>query len=178
MYNDKELEIIKSTFAENEELLIVLRKLFLGAKTLKAEKELVKGTFSKPELVKVVQRKIYGQLDVEVPIGELNDFWLGAETQIYGAEPHVIKQTVESKAKVLEMFTKAVELLADPDGEPVSIDYSLESLESDPLQSGLVARNLYIKAIETALRTLQIVAGQKTESVEETKKRLKQDSTR
>lgn len=176
MYNDKEIELIKMTFAENDALLIAVRKLLFGAEISKEEKNMIKKSFSSDEVINVFKKKVYGLNDLSTPVGQLSDFWIGAEKQIAGMDKNTIKQVVQSKARVLDMFERGLELLKNPDGEKVVVTY-VPALE-DELGINLISRNLYMQAIETALLTVKVIAGSKTESVEETVKRLKKDSSK
>lgn len=178
MYSEKDIKVIKEKFAENDALLKIVRKLFFGADISEAEKKTIVDSFD-DETIEVLRRKIYSTKSFEVPIGQVSDFWLGVETQIFGASRDTIVQSIESKAKVEKMFKTAFDLLKNPDGEKVSLEYKPEvSLLSDPLQTSLIARNLYMKAIETALFTVKTIAGQKDETPEQALKRLKQDSAK
>lgn len=177
MYTNKDIELIKATFAENEELLKVIRKLFFGYDLSEEEKDLIKSSFSNKEVIEVLRRKVYGLNNINTPIGQLSDFWLGVEQQIFGASRDTIFQAIESKKMVLNMFTKAFNLLENPDGEKVSVDTN-PMTETDPLGVLVIARNLYMKAIETALLTIQTIAGKKSETVEETVARLQKDSNK
>lgn len=177
MYSNKDIDLIKSAFAENDELLISIRKLFFGVDISEDEKETIKSTFSNPELVDVFRKKVYGVNNFDTPVGQLSDFWLGAETQIFGATRDTVFQVIESKKQVLQMFEKVFNLLNNPDGERVSVDFTPSSLVDD-LGVNLIARNLYMKAIETSLLSLKALAGAKNESVEETVKRLQRDSSK
>jgi len=177
MYSNNDLEIIKATFSENEVLLQSIRKLFFGAEITPDEKANIVHTFSNPEVVEVFRRKVYGLNNLNTPIGQLSDFWLGAESQIFGASRDTIYQAVNSKQLVLEMFTKAFNLLTNPDGEKVDVTIN-PSLETDPLGIKIIARNLYMKAIETGLSAMQTIAGKKDETLEQTLKRLQSDSTK
>lgn len=176
MYSDKEIELIKATFAENDFLLKAVRKLFFGIGLSEFEKETIIDTFKNKEVVEVLRRKVYGLNNFDTPIGQLSDFWIGAEKQIFGATPEAVKQTIRSKDKVLSMFIQAFELLENPDGEKINIEYNVD--EDDELGVGLIARNLYMQAVETALLTIKTIAGQKSETIEETVKRLTQDSAK
>lgn len=177
MYSDKEIDLIKAVFAENDFLLKAIRKLFFGAELTPEEKETIKTTFSNKEVIEVLRRKTYGLNNLDTPVGQLSDFWLGVEQQIFGASRDTIFQAVESKNMVLAMFTKAFKLLEDPDGEKVDVSITVSILQ-DPLQVGLIARNLYMKAVETSLMTVQTIAGMKGETLEETLKRLQKDSAK
>jgi len=177
MYSEKDIETIKKIFADNEALLILIRKLFFGQNISKEEKELIKSTFSDPEVVEVFRRKVYPVKDFDRSLIAFNDFWLDAETQIFGSSRDTVYQTVESKKLIKDMFEKAFNLLTNPDGEKVSIEYE-PMIEADPLGIKLIARNLYIRAVQTALITVQAIAGRKDETPEQAAKRLMQDSSK
>jgi hypothetical protein len=179
MYSGKDIDIIKKVFADNDDLLIVVRKLFFGLDLTDAEKESIKGTFKDKDIRDVLQRKVYGLNDFTTPVGQLSDFWLGVETQVFGAGRDAIQQAVESKQIVFGMFEKAMALLENPDAEKVNINVAqLPDLMTDPLQVHLIARNLYMKAVETSLLTMKSIAGMKQETTEEAIKRLTKDSSK
>jgi len=177
MYSNKDIDLIKATFAENDALLVMVRKLFFGYDLTEDEKKAVKSTFSNPEVVEVFRRKVYSVGNVQTEIGHINDFWFGAEEQIFGAGRDTIYQAIASKELVLSMFTKAFNLLTNLDGEKVDTSFN-PVIEADPLGIKLIARNLYMKAVETGLHSMKVIAGMKTETVEQAVKRLSQDSSK
>lgn len=177
MFNNKEIDLIKSTFAENDVLLIAVRKLFFGQDISEDEKKMIKASFASEEVVNALRRKVYGLNSFETPIGQLSDFWLGVESQIFGASRDTVYQAIMSKQIVLEMFTKAFNLLTNPDGEKVSVEIT-PMIEADQLGVKLIARNLYMKAVETGLLGVKTIAGMKTESTEDAVKRLSKDSAK
>ena len=176
MYNEKDLELIKATFCENNELLVTMRQLFCGIEISKAEKAIIKSTFKNPDLVEAVRHKLYGKNNFSMPIGQISDFWVGTEQQIFGRDKDEIRQAVESKHRVKGMFEKAVALLSNPDGEKVSIEF--DSIDEDDLQISLISRNLFLKAVENTLLSLLAIAGKKGETIEQTTARLKADSSK
>lgn len=176
MYSDKEINLLKATFAENESLLKTIRRLFLGGELTDIEKNVIKETFQNQELIEAFRHKVYGLDNYDTPIGQVSDFWLGAEKQIFGASRDTIEQVVQSKAMVRKMFETAFNLLRNPDGEKV--DTLFIPSEIDGLQIKLLARNLYIQAIETSLLTVLTIAGKKDETLEQTLARLQRDSSK
>lgn len=178
MYTDKEIDLIKSVFSENEFLMLAIRKLFFGAEVTAEEKDLIVKTFKGKEIKEVFRKKVYGLNNFSTPVGQISDFWMGAEMQIFGASRDTVLQVVESKGLVLEMFEQAFDLLDNPDGKRVSIQYDPNSVAIDPLGVKLIARNLYMKAIETALLTVLSIAGLKTETTAQTLERLQKDSSK
>lgn len=99
---DAEMSLIKNTFAGNEDLLKLLRKIFL------------------PEY------------DAKAPLGQVVDLWMTLD----------VSQKTPEEAYAL-----------------------------------ILARNQLIKHVEQQLIQLRFLAGKKDETVEETKKRLAQNST-
>jgi hypothetical protein len=102
-FTDVELSMIKNTFSDNDELLKVLRKVFL------------------PEL------------DPNAPIGQMVDLWMTMKIEDQSAEQAMIN---------------------------------------------LKARNTVIQHLDMCLMQLGILAGQKEDSVEDTKKKLLKDSAK
>lgn len=177
MYTQKDIDLLKSVFADNDILMSAIRKLFFGVDISEYEQALIKDSFENPEIVDVFRKRVYGLNNFNTPIGQLSDFWLGAETQVFGASRDTIYQVYESKKMVFGMFEKAFKLLTNLDGEKVDIT-SFPDTTKDPLQVWLIARNLYMKAVETALLNIKTVAGAKEESAEEAIKRLTKDSNK
>jgi hypothetical protein len=98
---------------------------------------------------------------------------MGAETQMFGAHKDQIKQSIEVKQLVLSMFTKGFNLLSNPDGEKVSTEIIV-----DELGINIIARNLYMKAIDTGLFSILTIAGKKNETLEDVLKRLEKNSSK
>ncbi len=81
------------------------------------------------------------------------------------------------------MTRVALALLDDPDGTVGSLDFEPNYEEGMAnmgisLQVFLIARNSFISHVETQLTMIKVIAGQKTESSEEAKKRLTQNSNK
>jgi hypothetical protein len=100
---DADLSLLKNTFAENEHLIKLLRKIFL------------------PEIT------------ADAPIGQNLDLWM----------------TIK-----------------------------LEDLTPEQIAINVKARNTVIQHVESCLSQIKILAGQKTETVEQTKENLKKNSSK
>lgn len=100
---DEELNLIKTTFAENDTLLKLIRKIFL------------------PEL------------SAYAPIGQNFDLWMTLK---------------------------------------------IEDISPEEALINIKARNILISHVEPCLLQLKLLAGKKTESVEQTKEKLKKDSSK
>jgi hypothetical protein len=175
--NEYEIEVIKRAFAGDESILKSVRSLFLGFPITKVEADVVRSVFNDKEVLQALRKKMYPRLSSEVPIGEESDFWFGTETEILDKSPESITQVVMSKQRTLDMLAQAFELLVNPDGAKIDLTFAPD-LKSDPLQIELLTRNKYVKTVVTGLAIINVIAGQKNETVEQAKERLLKDSTK
>ncbi len=179
--NDDEIRILKETFADDSgqfQLLRIVRNLFLGFSITQDEANLVKSTFKNPNVKLALRKKMYPILASDMEVGQEMDFWFGTETEIIDKMPETINQIVMSKHRCLGMLEVALNLLDNPAGIRVSLDYNPIATSNDPFQIGLLARNKYVKSVVTGLAMIKAIAGQKSENVEQAKKRLLADSTK
>lgn len=173
---DEDVVLIKTVFADNDNLLKAMRALFFGLSPTKEEKELIKNTFAKERLRKIMWKRFYPTISRDMPIGQLGDVWLGAESMVFGVNESTIAQAILYKKGSLEMTYKAMELLEDPDKHEMDLTYNAE--DGDVLATKLLTRNQYIRHIEAQLLFLKVIAGQKKETLAETKTRLGMDSAK
>lgn len=174
---ERDIEVIKKNFADNEYLLKATRALLLGMEVSKADKKLISDVFSDNLLKEAVRRKIYSpSLSNEAPIGQIADFWVGLEQQLFGVSKEIIFQTMSVKEKVFSMLNHAFDLLSNPELDKPNVEVKLNPL--DEYQIELIARNLYVKAVDTGLMYIKMIAGKKEESVQDAKKRLMQNSNK
>lgn len=149
--------LIQKTFSE--ELLLAMRSLFYGLEFNDSDKTLIRAVFSDPKALVAVRRRFLPKLDTSTPIGSVGDAWIGVEENIYGAHRDTIKQAIGYKELVIDMTEKALQLLENPDGQRISLKYQPEL--DDELGTKLLARNMFIKHVESQLNFLKIVMGNK-----------------
>jgi len=159
--NEKEIDLIQRTFRGNEELLKSIRALFFGMPVTDNEKKVIRDTFSNPELLSIMWRRFCPSLDKETPIGQVQDVWLGVEQQVFGFPEGTIRQAVLYKHYAVEWTKTGLALLENPDGPGVNVEYSPISyrIDADPLAIHLLARNQYIRHVETQLSFLHVIAS-------------------
>lgn len=178
-YDDKELSLIKATFADNDDTLLAVRKAFLQVEfTDEDVKKLEHITKSKDALA--VIRKAYApSLELEAPFGQMIDLWMTIDTkEITPAQTTLALLVRESMHKLLEHGLKRLE---DPKTEVIEgiADYTPDFEMSDEERYvTYVARNSLITHSEQRLQELSFLAGRKDETVEETLKRLQQNSAK
>lgn len=176
--NEKDVDLLRSVFFENEALLKVIRSLFFGLDLTDEQKKSIQTAFVNPELRNAFRKKIYPMLSDDTTIAISGDFWLPAEKDVYGGMPSQIEQTVFSKQQVLEMLQYAVSLLENPFQTKVDLSYNPKLILNDPLQIRLLAITLYIRTLNQAFGQVYLVANTKVETAEETKEKTIKNSTK
>ena len=155
--DEKGVMLLKQAFQDNDELLVTVRSLLFGYELNDEELGSVRAAFKgKPELQEQVREKIFQEIRRDRPIGANPDFWIGVEMQIVGQHPDTVTQILRSKDLCLQMLRKGTALLEDPDGEKVDITYNPDG---DLMGTKLIARNLYIKSVESGLVYCKIIAA-------------------
>lgn len=175
--NEQDISLLQSLFANNERLLKLIRTALFGLPLSVSEKETLRGLFANKELVRIFKRRFMPSFDdVDVPIGQTLDLWAGVE--IRGISKDAIYQAVHARQKLIDMTARGIERLIDPSTEPVDLKYNPVINFSDDLHITLIARNSYLSNVENQLGLIKLIAEQKVETVDETKKRLAKNSSK
>ncbi len=175
---DAEFEMLKSVFADQDELLKTVRNLFLGLEISEDEKKQISDIFGKNETLRRLMRKQFlPEIQADLPIGQAIDLWMTIDLK--DKSPLEIYHILQSRRLLIELIEKSLILLENPDSEKVSLSSWIGISEDERLLGvNLIARNTFISHIDQQLQTIKILAGVKTETVDETKKRLLQDSSK
>ena len=174
--NDKEIEIIKETFAGNENLLKAIRALFFGLEVNEGEKLIIKNIFENEDVRRIMWRRFYPQIDRNSPIGQVQDVWLGVEQMVFGMARDTIEQAVAYKELALDYTKKALALLENPEGEAVDLSYSPKIDGASGLQIKLLARNQFIRHVESQLLFLFLISKTKEEGTPKEQEEKKKKS--
>lgn len=175
--NEQDVSLIQSIFAKNEQLLKLIRTTLFGLPLSKTDKETVRGVFANKELVRIFKRRFMPSFDdADVPIGQTLDLWAGVD--IRGLTKDAIFQSVHARQKLIDMTVQGIERLINPEAEPVDLSYNPRINFSDDLHIVLIARNSYLSNVENQLGMIKLIADQKAETIDETKKRLAKDSSK
>jgi hypothetical protein len=170
-YTDQELELIKQTFAEDDALLIILRKVLMQGELNAVELARLPVLQSK-DVVKLLRKIILPAYDLEAPIGQTTDIWSG------------LNLPVQVKVQMTPHI-KAMKKLVDYLNDRFSVLEGNEAKETDKLSDlldgtfeGISARQRIIEVVEKGLLFLKVIAGSKAETSDEQKKRLMQNSNK
>ncbi|MDE2103080.1 MAG: hypothetical protein KGL39_37895 [Patescibacteria group bacterium] len=166
--SEEELGLIKATFTEG--LLLTMRASFLGLPLGEGEKSVLRDTFGNAAVFRIVEKFFYPTLSKTSPIGQLQDAWLGVESIIFGQSEGTVAQAIGYKQLALEYTRKGLDRLASPSIEAVNVNYDPRSYPNDTLGIMLLARNQYVRHVESQLLTLSMIVQQKEKTADEIKK--------
>lgn len=170
-FSDDELSLIKNTFADNDELLVSIRNHFMGLNTTKEEQAMFQNLVAgKKEMVVMLRKFFLPELDPKAPIGQTIDLW--RSININETPGHLLAETMEARELLISTLSNVFSSIEN--GKDIVVDLSVnkENLV------GLMMRNIYISHVEGVVMQISILAGQKQETVDETKRRLEQNSTK
>jgi len=178
-YTDQELSIIKNTFSENDGLLKLIRKIMLQLPLNAVDLSNLKLSFKgKKELLDVIRKTFLPTIDPEAPFNQLIDLWMTVnilEKLPNEAEPHLIAR--DRLIKYIDQQLRYLETGKEGDSKFNDFNWSKDKDQYDNY-SDLVTRNTMISHTEQQLSMLSVLAGMKDETVEQTKDRLKKDSSK
>ena len=178
-YSDAELSIIKNTFADNEELLKVIRKVFLQIPLDIIDQESLKNIKGNRSLLEVIRKAFLPVIDAKAPLHQIVDLWQTLE--IKNKTPEMVAIDAMAREKLIEYIDQQLLRL---EGEPLVGGIEFERLhgaknkEVEDIYIDLMVRNTIIGHTEMQISQFLILAGKKEETVEETLKRLAKDSAK
>ena len=180
-FNDAELSLMKNTFAENDVLLQVIRKVFLQMDLTEAEEKVVIGTFKGKAALNALMSKVFNPtLDAEAPRHQMIDLWMSVDIK----DKHVddLAPVFKARKMLIELLGQQVAVLADYTKKTKKLNkVSKLTKFTDDTEEFLVnitARNTLITHVETMLQQLEMLAGTKDETSEETIERLQKNSNK
>lgn len=179
-YSDDELRMIKANFAENESLLLLMRKAMFQFPMSAEERELLSNQFSSEEINKLMRKTFLPEIQDDIPLGQSIDLWMTVEMR--DKDPQRVMVDLLVRKRLIERLETGLECLkgvVPVDFDPV-VKYSPNIVMSESYDEyvRVNSRNTYISHIEQQLIQLKLLAGLKEETIEESKERLKKDSAK
>ena len=178
-FTDAELSLIKNTFAENDELLKAMRKVFLQMPLDVIDKSLL-AVFASTDLMAVVRKAWLPTLDPDAPFHQLIDLLITVD--IKEKTPEEARPHIDARLLVIDYLEQQLQVLSTLDEEATPIRFAsladVRTANDDEMYVKLTARNTIIGHNEMQLDQMRILAGFKDETPEQTQKRLRQDSSR
>lgn len=180
-FNKAELQFLKGLFADREELLYAIRKVFLQLPISPDEETMIKELT--PEAHELIKKFFLPDLDGDSPIFQLTDMKLAIGADIKNLSPDGAWLYIKAKEVEIRYLEQQLGALKD-----MSLDQklSLESLsrldydksDADEAFINMTARNYILSFIDSNLNQIKLLAGLPNDSVEDTLKKLARDSSK
>lgn len=181
-FTDTELGLIKSLFADNDELLYAIRKVMFQFETTDQEKETIKRAINDSTLALLYKVFLPG-LDPDAPIHQMADIVLGLGVEIKSLSPDGAWPFIKAKEVSMDYLGQQLKAL---NGNVATNHISLTELsdisgpktQREQKYINVIARNFILSFIDSMFQQIQTLAGKKEESVEQTLARLAQNSAK
>ena len=182
-FSQEDLGLIKGVFAENEELLKTIRKVFYQMPLNAVDLGRLNLTFKgKPALQKVFRKTFLPEIEAELPLQQNFDLWLTLKLKDLPTEEGAVH--IKSVGLWIDYIEQQLKLIESGKYQVTKPKISFTGLSkikdkvSWELFADMLARNTIINHTEQQLRQLELLAGSKEETPEQTIERLSKDSSK
>jgi len=178
-YTDRELELIKNTFAERIDLLKALRKHFLQLKMSDAEEVTLLSFRGNEDLMAVLRKAFLPEIDGDAPLWQIVDLWM--ITKIDEKSKDDAKVIINANRITIDYIDQQLKLLAGKKLKEIVkfSDFTNNmDLDIDFIRTALIARNTLASYFEKHLDELRGLAGLAGETAEETARKREQNSNK
>ncbi len=180
IFNDEEISLIKNTFADNDALLYAVRKVFLQFPLTGPERGLIKLVIT-PEVHAVLKKRILPEISDDFPLSQLPSILTTLTEQLKVRSPEEMQPLFRAKALEISYLEQQFEVLKDVDGnlpQPIQLkELGMMEMEATSTYIKLQAYLFLLGYIDPMLQFIKSIAGEKTETVEDAKKRLTRNSS-
>lgn len=181
-YSDKELSLINNTFSDNDGLVVALRKAFFQHELNQSEKEKLSNLSD--EVISVLYRTFVPEVESEIinkDLFQVADLFLSVLPELKGngveeAYPHILAKDLEKRYLLQQLSV----IKGDSVDEMIQFNQLRNIGGKDMLGMyvDLTAFLYLMSYIDSNLNQLLFLAGDKKETIEETKERLEKDSSK
>jgi hypothetical protein len=178
-YSDKELDLCKITFKDNDPLLKVIRKVMLQYPLTPIEVGIKKGLSS--ELLAVIRKTILPEIDIDAPIAQIGDLWFWLPFKLDDKDPINAYAFLQARDKIVKYFDNQLcELEGGVPNYDKIIFKGLINPQENPesLYTNLLVRNMILAHTEQQLQQFVNLAQLASMTVEELEKNKKKNSNR
>lgn len=180
MFNEAELGLIQAVFAENDDLLFLIRKVLLQFELTPEEKGIIRHSVT-PEVYSILKKRIFPDWSDDYPLSSIPSFVTSLTTDIRQRKEEDMIGLFEAKELEMDYLEQQFRVLK---GEEVELKISLldmAKLKGKDAHQKFVDMTAYLYLmghIDPMLVFIKNLAGQKNETPEQKKKRLTQNSSK
>lgn len=178
-YTDHELSVIKNTFSDNDDVIRVIRKLFLQKSWDIIDKNTLIALRKNRELLGIIRKTFLPELDANAPLHQMIDLWMTVDLKEKPVE--LCELNILSREKLIKYIEQQLSYLESETPEKIKFDSFIKMGVKANIKNtitNIMMRNTLIAHVEQMIQQFILLAGTKEESVEDTKERLYRDSTK
>jgi len=183
-FDDTELELMKALFANNENLLFIIRKVMLQGELTEEERKVCVETMT-PTVFALMEKTFLPNLDLDAPFFQLADAYIALTVDPKEVDPDKFWPMAKAKQLEIDYIRQQLDVLRNVDEHPeptiglaALTRNKLTKTNREEIYVNLMARNYLLSFVDSSLQQLKFLAGSKEETVEETKERLAKDSSK
>lgn len=183
IFNDIELELIKSTFSgDDDTLLYTVRKVLLQFPLTDVERGLIKVSINEP-IWRILKKKLLPEISDEFPLGQLPSLLTTLTEVLRVRTEDEVSGEIASKALQIGYLKQQFSVLKDIEGD-IEEDIKLSDmavLEGKNPADAYVSLKAYLFIlgyVDPMLEQIKSIAGEKKETVDEAKKRMTRNSAK
>lgn len=180
-FNGLELDLIKSLFSENEELLFLIRKVLLQFELTERENLILKNSINE-DTYQLLRKTFLPEIDSEAPLFQLSDMRVALKNDLTAKDVDGMGPLFEAKKLEIDYLNQQFKILEGLESNPSQkIKLSdMARLDGDKYQNyvNLTAWNYLMTYIDSYINELRNLANLKKETQEETIKRLRRNSAK
>lgn len=180
IFSDVELELIKNTFAENDELLYAIRNVLLQFELSDAQKQMIKSQVT-PEVYTILRKRILPTPDGSFPLTQLPSIWTTITSDIKTRSVEDMEHLLSAKLTEVAYLEQQFAVLTNLDApQPIKLSEMNELLGKSKEEAyvQMTAYLFLLGYVDPSLNFIKSIAGEKVETLEEQKKRLDRDSNK
>lgn len=177
-FNEAELGLMKGLFADNDELVYAIRKVMLQLDLNMGEQAVINGLTE--EGFNLIKKLFLPEMDGDSPITQLADLRIGLD--IKSLSPDGAWPMIKAKEIEIDYIKQQLEVLRGRGEVKIKLsdlgDLSGLKTQREQIYIKFTAWNFLVSFVDGMINQLKILSGMKTETVEETLKRLANSSNK
>lgn len=180
-FSKGEMQQIKATFGERDELLYAIRKAMLQLDMKKEDVNLIKSLGAKDH--KLLRRFFMPEIgeDGNVPLGQISSMWFHCFNDIKAIPAEDAEPIIESRRMLITYINQQLDFIKGLESESESMKlYEMIERKENSMEEVINIRtyNSIISFVEQLLSQIKTLANQKDETEEEKAERIAKDSSK
>ena len=180
-FTDSDLTLMKALFAGNDELFYAIRTVMFQLPLTERQVDILKESMN-DEVSALLHKVFIAGLDPDSPLFQMTHLALSLGAEIKGLSPEGAWPFIKAKKIEGDFMLQQLDALKNPGKKPkivledlIKLDYPESKMEEAFVN--ITAWNFLLNFIDSQLQQTKYLAGRTEETIEQTKERMKRDSS-